>query len=479
MKTKTLPLIRNSDPAVFLHALARGRRIPCLLGAHPTVRRFQLVLLAFSWLLAVSFSQAQESAARDASIAFVNVNVLPMDSERVLANQTVITRGDRIIEVGPSEKIKVPEGAKRIAAEGKYLIPGLGEMHGHNPPPGSSEEYIEQVYFLFVANGVTTVRSMLGWPGQLELRDQVNSGELLGPTLFLAGPSFSGVSIKTAAQAEERVREQKKEGWDLLKVHPGLKRDHYDAMARTAKEVDIQFAGHIPAEVGLVHAIKSGQETIDHLDGYLEYLEGDRGPLDPAKLEEAVRLTREHGVWVVPTMRLWETIIGAADLEKMSAYPELKYMPAAEVERWKSAYKRLIERDGFDKERALRMARNRQVLLKALQDGGVKIIFGTDAPQQFSVPGFSIHREVRGMADSGLTPYEILRSATRNVGEYYKAVDQFGTITAGSRADLVLLEANPLENLAHLEKRSGVMLRGRWLPETEIQERLSAMANGK
>ncbi|HEY0169476.1 MAG TPA: hypothetical protein VGB98_00365 [Pyrinomonadaceae bacterium] len=125
-------------------------------------------------------------------IAFVNVSVVPMDSERVLTDQTVLVRGDQIVEVGPSSKVKVPAGALRVDGRGKYLMPGLAEMHGHIPPPQAPKEFTEAVLFMYVANGVTTVRGMLGAPGQLELRERVNRGELLSPTLYLAGPSFNG-----------------------------------------------------------------------------------------------------------------------------------------------------------------------------------------------------------------------------------------------------------------------------------------------
>ena len=383
------------------------------------------------------------------------------------------------MNISPADKATVPEGAVRIDGKGKFLMPGLGEMHGHNPPLGSSDEFVETVYFLFLANGVTTVRSMLGWPGQLELREKVKRGELLGPTLYLAGPSFSGTSIQSAPQAEARVREQKAQGWDLLKVHPGLKRDHYEAMARTAKEVGMRFGGHIPADVGLVHAIEQGQETVDHLDGYIEYFGGHpdiRG--EPAKLAGIVKRTRETGTWVVPTMCLWETILGAADLEKMSNYPELIYMPPDQVEQWKKSYQALLSRKDNPMP-AQQTAAQRKVLLKALSDGGVKILFGTDAPQQFSVPGFSIHREIRAMTEAGMRPFDILKSATANVGEYFKHQDRFGVIVPGHRADLLLLEANPLEDASNVAKRSGVMVRGQWLAEREIQARLEKIAKAQ
>ncbi len=430
-------------------------------------------LILFCSLLALIPLRA---ATTGTTVAFVDVTVLPMDSERTLSNQTVLVRGDRIIHVGPATGASIPSDAVRIDGRGKFLLPGLGEMHGHNPPPGSSAQYIADTYFLFLANGVTTVRSMLGWPGQLELRDQVKTGELLGPNLYLAGPSFSGQSTPTPSAAEQRVREQKAEGWDLLKVHPGVRRESYDAMVATAREVGIAYAGHIPSDVGILHAIAKGQETVDHLDGYIEHLQGDRGPLDPGALTEAVRLTREAKIAVVPTMVLWETIIGSGDQAGMHAFPELKYMPKEEIERWKSTYERRITAPNFDAARAQRIAANRKVLLRALNEGGVTILFGTDAPQQFSVPGFSIHREISAMSESGMTPYQILHSATKAVGDYLGTKDTFGTVTTGSRADLMLVDANPLADLGALSRRSGVMIRGRWLPEAEIQRGLAEIA---
>src|SRR5688572_10844623 len=208
----------------------------------------KLILLR---LLSFPFAVASAAIATAAanSTAFVNVTVLPMDSERTLPNQTVVVKGDRIAELGPAASVQIPVDAQRIEGAGKFLIPGLGEMHGHNPPVGSPPELFENVFFLFVANGVTTVRSMLGFPGQLEWREKARRGDLIAPNLYLAGPSFTGngpTATTTPRQAIERVRAQKAEGWDLLKVHPGLKLEVYDAMAKTAKEVGMEFSGHIP-----------------------------------------------------------------------------------------------------------------------------------------------------------------------------------------------------------------------------------------
>jgi len=426
--------------------------------------------------LTPSRSAKEQTATKAPVAAFVNVNVVPMDRERVIERQTVIVRDGRIAEIGPANKIKVPDGATRIDGTGKYLMPGLAEMHGHIPPPNAPKEYTEAVLFLYVANGITTVRGMLGAPNQLELRDKANRGEIVSPALYLAGPSFNGNSVNSPEQAVSMVRQQKQEGWDLLKVHPGLTRDEYDAMAKTAKEVGIRFAGHVPADVGIIHALEMGQETIDHVDGYIEYLNGDTAPVDETKLADVVRRTKSANAWIVPTMALWETLIGYTDLEPLAAMPELKYAPPQQVEQWKIAHRNRLNHPSFDRKKAELIAKNRMRILKALDDGGVRILLGTDAPQQFSVPGFSIHREIALMVKCGFTPYQIIHSGTKNVGDYFKSKDNFGTIEAGKRADLILVEGNPLKDVANIAKRAGVMWRGQWLPESEIRKRLDGIA---
>ncbi len=434
-------------------------------------RLLTLLVIAIAGLT-LAQSVKEQNGTKAPITAFVNVNVVPMDRERVIENQTVIVRDGRIAEIGSAGKIKVPDGATRIDGTGKYLMPGLAEMHGHIPPPNAPKAYTEAVLYLYVANGITTVRGMLGAPNQLELRDKANRGEIVSPTLYLAGPSFNGNSVNSPEQAVSMVRQQKQEGWDLLKVHPGLTRDEYDAMAKTAKEVGIRFAGHIPAEVGLIHALEMGQETIDHVDGYIEYLNGEAAKVDEAKLADVVRRTKAAGAWIVPTMALWETLIGLPDLNTLAAMPELKYAPPQQVEQWKTLHKNRLNHSDFDRKKAELIATNRMRILKALHDGGVRILLGTDAPQQFSVPGFSIHREMAHMVKCGFTPYQIIQSGTKNVGDYYKGRDNFGVIETGKRADFILVDGNPLKDVAIIARRSGVMVRGRWVAESEIRKKL-------
>ncbi|MGE0406465.1 MAG: hypothetical protein AB7O65_09205, partial [Candidatus Korobacteraceae bacterium] len=264
------------------------------------LRRLALVLAGV--LVAGTVANAQV-------VAFENVNVLPMDHERVLQNQTVIVRDGKIAEMGPAASVKVPQGATRIAAKGKFLMPGIAEMHGHLPGgPQSLEDpaFVEQVLFLYIANGVTTVRGMLGTPENLKHRDEINAGRLLGPKLYVAGPPLDGRSVASADDARRVVREQKNAGYDHLKIIGGMSRPNYDVVAQTAKQLKIDFAGHVPAEVGAIHAMEAGQKSIDHMDGYLEFLGSGVESIDENKIPALVSAAVKSGVWTVPTMAVWD-----------------------------------------------------------------------------------------------------------------------------------------------------------------------------
>lgn len=428
-----------------------------------------LILLS---LLLFSTACTQVSAPEN-SIVFTNVNVLTMTDNTVLENRTVIIEGDRITQIIEGS-VSTPESATVINGTGKYLMPGLGEMHGHVPPinVGVNDDYVESTLFLYTAAGITTVRGMLGTPGQLALKDRVNNGELVGPNLYLAGPSFNGNSVSSPEQAEQKVRDQKNEGWDLLKVHPGLTLAEYDAMASTAHEVGITFGGHIPADVGLEHALDMRQETIDHVDGYVIYLTQFEGEERSQKMAEIIERTKEQNVWIVPTMALWETIIGAGDYDHMKAYDELKYIPQNVKDNYFNFATNIVNNPNVNREEALEHAELRTLILSEMNKAGVKIMMGTDAPQLFSVPGFSIHRELQSMVDANMTPYEIIRSGTYMVGEYFADKANFGTIEVGKRADLILVNSNPLDDVSNIKDHSGVMVQGKWQSRASIDQRL-------
>ena len=426
--------------------------------------------------------------------AFLNVNVLPMDGtgERVLERQIVMIENGRISLIGASDEFSVTENVTSVDAEDYFLMPGLTEMHGHLPNSRMSDEDVRNLLFLYVANGVTTVRGMQGDPSQFALRSAIERGRLLGPKLYLASVSMNGASVTTPEEASQRAREYKVDGYDLIKTHEGMSLDAFDALAETAAEVDIPFGGHVSDYVGLRHALALGQMSIDHLDNYVEALassddraDEDRGlrgvgalleSVDESRIPELVRATVESGAWVVPTMVLWETAFfserGSTDV--ISERPEVRYMPPEMVDGWREAVDARLE--STDVEANRRIAALRRNILTALHEGGANIALGTDSPQIFSVPGFAMYHEMALYTEVGMTPYEVLDIGTRRPAEYFDATDQFGTVTVGRRADLILLSADPTDDINHIRNRVGVMVNGRWIPADEIERRLREIA---
>src|SRR5262245_12295634 len=225
-------------------------------------RGSSLVLTVVALLMVGPVSRAQQAE----TVAFVHVTVLPMDREHTLPDQTVIVRGSRIEAVSPSASTTVPAGARRIEARSKYLMPALSEMHAHIPPGEAPDAEIERVLVLYSVNGIGTIRGMLGAPKHLPLRDRANRSEILSPWIYTSGPSFNGSSAPTAEVAVQMVKDQKAAGYDFLKIHPGVKRDVFDAMAAAADTAGIRFAGHVPLDVGLARALEARYATIDHAD---------------------------------------------------------------------------------------------------------------------------------------------------------------------------------------------------------------------
>lgn len=448
--------------------------------------RFALV-----FFVAIVALTAQPATQTPPAIAFTNVTVIPMDGDRSLSDQTVVVRGDRIVAMGRSADTTVPDGATRIDGRGKFLMPGMAEMHAHIPGGQQTDAFMHRVLALFVANGVTTIRGMLGDPRHLPLRAAVAKGEVLGPTIYTSGPSFNGNTATSPEVATKMVQDQKAAGYDLLKVHPGVPRAAFDAMAATANKLGIPFSGHVPAEVGLERALSAKYHSIDHIDGYFEYAVRPGAPvdlkdagffganltpqLDPERLKRAVAETKKAGVWIVPTQGLLEIFMSPATPDQMRASPGVEYIPTQVVDGWVKQRQSFITQPGFSKETNERFMAERRKLLKALHDAGVDIAMGSDAIQTFSVPGFSIHNEMGAMVRSGLTPYQVYVTGSRNVARFFNREKETGGVEVGKIADLVLVDANPLTDVANFARQTGTMVRGRWYPRAELLAKIKTM----
>jgi hypothetical protein len=431
--------------------------------------------------------------------AFVGVTVVPADRERLLPDHTVIVRGDRIVAVGPAARTKVPAEATRIDGAGKFLMPGIAEMHGHLPDENYTDDIARIWFQLFVANGVTTVRGVWGAPNQFGLRDRVGRGELLGPRLVLFSRPISGKEAPTPERGAELVRKYKQAGYDGLKISEGLSLPTYQAIARTARALGMPFGGHVPNDVGVERALAAGQRNVEHLDGYLEamvtegvaqggppqpdemlagIMQGDWPALDhidESRIPDLVRATKKARAMVTPTMFVWRTLYGDSDPAELARLPELRYIPPNLRDRSARMQAEAARKaPPVDRLRKLMAVRDR--LLKSMADAGGLIMLGADSPQRYAVPGFSLRHETAALVKAGMTPWQVVEAATIAPARYLGLTRELGTVAVGKRADLILADGNPLQDVGNIFRSSGVMVAGRWHPRAELDAMLADIA---
>ncbi len=421
------------------------------------------------------------------SWVFRHVAVVSPHEGVVRADQTVVVSDGRIAAVGLDGSVAIPADAGTIEAKGHYLIPGLAEMHAHIPPM-SNPEYLDEVLTLYLSQGVTTARGMLGEPGHLVLRDEIARGERLGPRIYTSGPSLNGNSVSSPEQAVEMVEAQHVAGYDHLKIHPGLTPDEFQAVAKRARELNMPFVGHVTAGVGAWGAIAAGQTCIDHLDGFVEALVPAGVEIQPSffgflatdhadesmipKLAEAIA---QAGTWVVPTEALMVRAAPPGAASGLMADPGMNHVSAETRAQWRSARQQFLGNPAYDAELASRFLALRLKLIGAMPRD--RLLLGSDAPQVFNVPGFSIHRELKLYVEAGLSAAEALATGSVNVARYLGVADRRGKIQPGFDADLVLLAADPLADIENTRNIAGVMIAGRWLDQAWREEKLAAIAS--
>ncbi len=429
--------------------------------------------------------------AQSRPLVIEHVAVLTMTTPRPLTDQTVIIRDGRIVAVTASARAAIPRDAQRIDGTGRYLMPGLAEMHAHVPPGNPPTQYVDRVLSLYLLNGVTTARGMLGDPKHLALRAQLERAERFGPRLVTSGPSLNGTSAPTVEIGMRLVREQKAAGYDFMKIHPGITREVFDSIAATAAREGIGFAGHVPIDVGLGRALDARYLSVDHVDGVVEALlrPAARGKaassqffglnliddIDPRGLDSVVRAIKTSGVHVVTTQTIFDHIVGLDPPEVIAARPEMRYWPTQEVQAWIRQKGAFLAGAAASPEQRTRYLAFRQTLLRALRAADVPIVLGSDGPQVWNVPGFSVHREMRALVAAGWSPFEVLRMGTVNVARFFNWNDA-GGVAPGMRADLLLLDANPLEDIVNASRIRSVIRAGRLYDRGELDARLAALA---
>jgi imidazolonepropionase-like amidohydrolase len=412
-------------------------------------------------------------------LAIVNVNVMPMTEQRVVRDQVVLIRDGRIASIGSAGDVNLPKNVRVIDGRGGYLMPGLADMHVHsNGNPLSLS--------LLLANGITTIRQMSGRPEYIEWARQIADGRVLGPAIYTTGPILGGrkTSKDTVVASEQDARSlveaQYASGYRLLKPYTFLSAPAYRAAMQTAKAKGMYVVGHIPYSVGTAGILDAGQDEVAHVHSFHQDYFRD---FDPAKVFEnyavddsfiarVVPRLRDAGIAVTTTLVVDQALADAQNIERYLSRPEMNYETPGAAAFMRSAdwtFDKLWPHDYLESVYLPYLYR----LTRALQEAGVPLVLGTDSGATGVVYGFSVHEELDLLVRAGLTPFQALLAGTRNAAAAARSSDEWGTVEVGKRADLLLLRANPLEDITRTRDIDGVMRAGHWLDRQELDRQLA------
>lgn len=439
------------------------------------------------------------SAVEDKTTIFVNVSVIDVERGITLPNMDVAVVGGRIETVGPSRRVEPPEGSIVVKADGKFLIPGLWDMHVHHDFKWTGP------LDLALANGITGVRDMNSSSFVLEWRDEIRSGKRRGPRIkgsgkFLDAKMFGQTTNRRTAdtlnEGRELVRERKAAGADFIKVYSGLDPEVYRAIVAEASHQGLPVVGHCPDLISAFEASLLGQRSIEHLTGVALASSANEttlrqqlvasfrtsygydisaslpitiaaiDSLDPTRQESLFSSFRSNGTWHVPTLIMYRPIRASAEGD-----PRLKYVHPEDVVLWRH----IRARDQLSEFRHKAFS-NGIMTVRAMHKAGVRLLAGTDAGGSNGIDvfhGFSLAEELELFVECGLSPAEALRTATLHPALFFREGKTAGTVAPGKRADLVLLDANPLDSIRSVRSVSGVMADGRWFPKSALDELLS------
>lgn len=466
------------------------------------MKLISLLLTLFALTISVP---AQQPEAR--VVAFTHVTVIDMTGAPPMKDMTVVVTGERIWAIGSARRLRVPVGALVIDATGKFLIPGLWDMHAHFTET-------ERTFPMFIANGVLGVRNTGGKAEDLfSWREAVAKGRLVGPRIIFCGPIIDGrevaahgpaISVGTPTEGRQVVQKLKQQNADFIKVYDQLSRDAYFAILDEARKFRIPVVGHVPLSVTTIEASDAGQKSIEHLGSILQgsstaetELRNWKGPqvtkndysVIPRNIaargsrmldtysEQKARQVFAHLVknqtWQVPTLvtkrslALIDEIVQAND-------GRLKYIPESVLRRWDPQENFLLRyrtREYIDYNK--RLFQKELQIVAAMRDAGVPFMIGTDLSIPYVFAGFSVHDELALFVETGFTPMQALQAATRNPAVFLDELSSHGTIERGKLANLVLLEANPLANIRNTQRISAVVLKGRYFSKQQLQQMLA------
>jgi imidazolonepropionase-like amidohydrolase len=447
-------------------------------------------------------------ATQDVALVLQHVSVIDGTGRALQPDQTVVIVAGRITAIGAASRIKFDKSAHVIDARGKFLIPGLWDMHVHLAGVSADPAWSKDVLLpLLLANGITGVRDMGGdLDALLSWKRDIESGKLLGPHIYASGPWLAGRGRKTpeqypvanAEEARAAVRDLKQRGADFIKVISMPSREAFFAVAEEAKKQNITFAGHLPFEIGAAEASNAGMRSIEHFlySGFALSFSSKEEELRKRLVEaekkgdsaawEAIaheadltysnekaatlfQTLKKNGTWVTPTIASLD-ITSHPDAWKLDD-PNLEFVPPALAKEWRNSFN-----DAQMKKRAAwlgRQAVNDWKLAGELHRGGIPLLVGSDSLDPFVFPGESLHRELAELVQAGFNPLEAIQAATRGAAQFLGREKDFGTVESGKMADLVLLDANPLENIANTRKIFAVIRNGMYLDRAALDAMLA------
>jgi len=465
----------------------------------------RILLLLLVLPMTTNLDHSNETSA----LAFTHVTVIDVIGERALPDMTVIIKAGRIADLGTTGKVSVPRDARVIDSTGKFLIPGLWDMHVHT----SYKSFLS----LFIANGITGVRDMGGSPAEFEplqqWRKQIDNKTLLGPRVVAAGVHVDGprplgrpnsMNVSSEREARDAVNLLRKQGADFIKVYSMLPREAYFAIADEAKKQGLTFAGHVPASVGAAEASDAGQKSMEHLFGVLTACSGHESAIwndarsavakagiatfvqaevgaelkvlesyDESKANALFARFAQNGTAQVPTLAAWQTI-ETEDDRNFDSDTRLQYIPSERKASWKAQRSRFLDSLGreYDANKG-RLFESQLKVVEEMRRAGVLIMTGTDSAAPYVYPGFSLHDELFLLVRAGLTPMEALQAATRNPAIFLGKIDSLGSIGRGKLADLVLLDADPLKDIRNTASIAAVVVDGQLLEKESLRNLLA------
>jgi imidazolonepropionase-like amidohydrolase len=418
------------------------------------------VFLAFLFIVAgQAFSQPCDYCVHNVTI------VAPEQAQPLIKNKDVFIRGDKIVRIAASKS--KPQAKTVIEGTGKFLMPGLADMHVHLPA-----EHIEKFLDLNLLGGVTTIRSMRGKMPHIELKRRIASGELLGPDLYISTPYFPNKNIKIG-QLRDSIKAYKDAGFDFVKVLAVPDSAYYEALMEAAKAADISVVGHWPWQVAIDRVVETDYRCIEHLQGVFEAYRND-----PNSIEGLVAKMKAHNTWNCPSLDYYNIFFDQVPLDVLQRRAGLEFIDSGEMADWTTRV-----REGFrtlnagpadsvllKKEKSRKYMEDKFRLVKRLYDLGAPLLVSSaNDNDPFGVPGFSMWEEMKLYAAAGIPNKDILKMASYNAAKFFQEEKKWGSVAEGKRANLVLLSKNPVESLSNLEAREGTFITGHYYSRAELE----------